>query len=158
MPLNYNKVTVAGTLTRDPEIKYTPKGLAIAEIGMAINHVYHTDAGEKREEVTFVDITCFGKTAEVIGKHSKKGHCILIDGHLRLESWDDKQSGQKRSKLKIIGDHMSFVSRPARDKGEGEGEEPGEGKPSSPPPRRPAAPPPRQQDPDLDQPEDDIPF
>ena len=82
---NFNKVILAGNLTRDPELRYTPKGLAIAKIGLAINRSWKAETGEAKEEVTFVDIDAFGKQAETIGQYLKKGRPILVEGRLRLE-------------------------------------------------------------------------
>ena len=106
---NLNKVMLMGTLTRDPEVKYLPKGTAVAQIGMAINREYKTDAGEKREEVTFVDVEFFGRTAEVVGEYLKKGRPVFVEGRLKLDTWDDKQTGQKRSKLKVMGEKVEFL-------------------------------------------------
>jgi single-strand DNA-binding protein len=152
---SFNKVILLGNLTRDPELKYTPKGTAVAQIGLAVNRVYSNDQGEKVEEVTFVDVDLFGRTAEIANEYLRKGRPVLIEGRLKLDSWDDKQTGQKRSRLKIIGEAMQLLG--SRDNAGG-GEEQREGRSSAPPPRRPNAPPPKAQDPDLDQPEDDIPF
>jgi single-strand DNA-binding protein len=149
---SFNKVILLGNLTRDPELKYTPKGTAVAQIGLAVNRVYSNDQGEKVEEVTFVDVDLFGRTAEIANEYLRKGRPVLIEGRLKLDTWDDKQTGQKRSRLKIIGEAMQLLG--GRDNSGGGGEERG----SAPPPRRPNAPPPKAQDPDLDQPEDDIPF
>ena len=96
---SYNKVMIIGNLTRDPEIKYTPKGTAIADIGLAVNRNYTTDSGEKREEVTFIDVTLWGRVAEIVGEYCKKGRPLFVEGRLQLDSWDDKATGQKRSKL-----------------------------------------------------------
>lgn len=104
-----NKVMLIGNLTRDPVVKSTPKGTLIADIGLAINRNYTTASGEKREEVTFVDIELWEKLAELAEKYLKKGKSVYIEGTLRLDSWDDKQSGQKRSKLKVRGEHMQFL-------------------------------------------------
>ena len=160
---NLNKVMLMGNLTRDPEIKYTPKGTAIANFGLAVNRNYTTEGGEKREEVTFIDLEAFGRTAEVIGEYFKKGRPIFIEGRLKLDSWDDKQTGQKKSKLRVIVDSFEFLG--SREGGGGGGGEHGEGRSearpqqSRPPAGRPATPPPRPPaDPDLDAPEDDIPF
>lgn len=106
---SFNKVILLGNLTRDPEVRYTPKGSAVAEVGMAVNRVYTTDGGEKREETTFVDVTLWGRTAEIAGEYLKKGRPVLIEGRLQLDSWDDKQSGQKRSKLKVVGESMQLL-------------------------------------------------
>ena len=96
---SFNKVILMGNLTRDPELRYTPKGTAIAKIGLAVNRVWTNEAGEKKEEVTFVDVEVFGRTAENIGQYMRKGRPILIEGRLKLDQWDDKQTGQKRSGL-----------------------------------------------------------
>lgn len=110
---SFNKVLLLGNLTRDPEVRYTPKGSAVADLGIAVNRQYTLDNGEKREEVTFVDVTFWGRTAEVAGEYLKKGRPIFIEGRLQLDTWDDKQSGQKRSKLKVIGETMQMLgSRP----------------------------------------------
>src|SRR5881628_1021268 len=106
---SFNKVILLGNVTRDPEIRYTPKGTAVTELGMAVNRVYSTDSGEKREETTFVDVTLWGRTAEIAGEYLKKGRPIFIEGRLQLDTWDDKQSGQKRSKLRVIGETMQLL-------------------------------------------------
>lgn len=118
---NVNKVILIGNLTRDPEVKYTPKGSAVSELGLAINRFYSTDNGERREETTFVDVTLWGKQAELAGEYLKKGRSVYIEGRLQLDTWDDKQSGQKRSKLRVVGETMQFLDR------KGQGEEGGSG-------------------------------
>ena len=123
---SYNKVLLLGNLTRDPEVRYTPKGSAVADLGIAVNRQYTLDTGEKREEVTFVDVTFWGRTAEIAGEYLKKGRSVFIEGRLQLDTWDDKQSGQKRSKLKVIGEMMQMLgARPGGAAGgdEGGGEE-----------------------------------
>lgn len=121
---SYNKVFLLGNLTRDPEVRYTPKGSAVADLGIAVNRQYTLDTGEKREEVTFVDVTFWGRTAEVAGEYLKKGRSVFIEGRLQLDTWDDKQSGQKRSKLKVIGEGMQMLgSRPGSSGGGDEAEE-----------------------------------
>ena len=109
MSASYNKVFLLGNLTRDPEVRYTPKGSAVTDLGIAVNRQYTLDTGEKREEVTFVDVTFWGRTAEVAGEYLKKGRSVFIEGRLQLDTWDDKQSGQKRSKLKVIGEMMQML-------------------------------------------------
>ena len=106
---NFNKVILAGNLTRDPELRYTPKGTAVAKIGLAINRKWRSETGEMKEETTFVDVDCFGKTAETVGQYLKKGRPILIEGRLRYETWEDKQSGQKRSKLGVVMESFQFI-------------------------------------------------
>ena len=97
---NYNKVILIGNLTRDPELRYTPKGTAVAKIGLAINRTWRSETGEMKEETTFVDVDAFGRQAETLGQYMKKGRPIMIEGRLRLDTWEDKQTNQKRSKLK----------------------------------------------------------
>lgn len=149
-----NKVLIIGNLTRDPEVKYTPKGTAICDIGLAVNRNYTTDSGEKREEVTFIDVTLWGRVAEVCSEYCKKGAPLFVEGRLNLETWDDKQTGQKRSKLKVVGENIQLLGS----KGEAKSDTPQRPQTQS-QGRRPSAPPPRPPvDPDLDAPEDDIPF
>jgi len=106
---NFNKVILAGNLTRDPELRYTPKGTAIAKIGLAINRSWKTETGETREEVTFVDVDAFGRQAEVISQYLKKGRPILVEGRLKLDTWDDKQTGQKKSRLGVVLEAFQFL-------------------------------------------------
>jgi single-strand DNA-binding protein len=106
---SFNKVLLLGNLTRDPEVRYTPKGSAVTDLAIAVNRQYTLDNGEKREEVTYVDVTFWGRTAEVAGEYLRKGRPVFIEGRLQLDTWDDKQSGQKRSKLKVIGETMQML-------------------------------------------------
>ena len=103
---SFNKVILLGNLTRDPEVRYTPKGTAVTELGMAVNRVYTAENGEKREETTFVDVTLWGRTAEIAGEYLKKGRPVFIEGRLQLDSWEDKQSGQKRSRLRVVAEGL----------------------------------------------------
>ena len=106
---NFNKVILAGNLTRDPELRYTPKGVAIAKIGLAINRTWKTETGEAKEEVTFVDVDAFGRQAEVIAQYMKKGRPFLVEGRLKLDQWEDKNTHQKQSKLKVVLEGFSFI-------------------------------------------------
>ena len=157
---NLNKVMLMGNLTRDPEIKYTPKGTAIANFGIAINRVFTPEGGEKREEVTFIDLEAFGRTAEVIGEYFKKGRPIFIEGRLKLDQWDDKTTGKKMSKLRVVVDSFEVLGTREGGGGEGGGSAPsGEPRSSAPPQRRaPSSPPRPPADPDLDVQADDVPF
>jgi len=150
---SYNKVILVGNLTRDPELRYTPKGMAIAKIGLAVNRNWTSESGEKKEEVTFVDVDIFGRTAENVAQYMKKGRPILIEGRLRLDQWDDKQTGQKRSKLGVVAETVQFLGSPT---GGGGGEGGGEA------PRRAAAPsapaPSSAAEPDMPPADDDVPF
>jgi single-strand DNA-binding protein len=120
---NFNKVILAGNLTRDPELRYTPKGTAIAKIGLAINRKWRSETGEMKDETTFVDVDCFGKTAETVGQYLKKGRPILVEGRLRYETWEDKQSGAKRSKLGVVMESFQFMDSGRTGEG-GEGSTP----------------------------------
>ena len=145
---SFNKVILVGNLTRDPEIRYTPKGSAVCDLGLAVNRQYSLENGEKREEVTFVDVVLWARLAEIAGEYLKKGRPVLIEGRLQLDSWDDKQSGQKRSKLRVIGETMQLLGgRPGGGGGDGEegmsggsdrGERPTSRPRSSTPPPKPA--------------------
>ena len=106
---NLNKVQLIGNITRDPEVKYTPKGSAVTDLGLAINRFYTTETGEKREEVTFVDVTLWGRQAEIAGEYCKKGRPVYVEGRLQLDSWEDKTTGQKRNKLRVVGDSMQLL-------------------------------------------------
>ena len=117
---SFNKVILMGNLTRDPELRYTPKGTAIAKLGLAVNRVWTNEAGEKKEEVTFVDVDVFGRTAENVGQYMRKGRPILIEGRLKLDQWDDKQTGQKKSKLGVVAETVQFLGS-APGAGEGGG-------------------------------------
>ena len=118
---SFNKVVLVGNLTRDPELRYTPKGTAIAKIGLAVNRVWTNEAGEKKEEVTFVDVDVFGRTAENVGQYMRKGRPILIEGRLKLDQWDDKQTGQKKSKLGVVAETVQFLGSASGGEGGGGG-------------------------------------
>ena len=129
---SFNKVILVGNLTRDPELRYTPKGTAIAKIGVSVNRVWTTETGEKKEEVTFVDVDVFGRTAENVGQYMRKGRPMLVEGRLKLDQWDDKQTGQKKSKLGVVAETVQFLGSAP---GAGEG-----AAPAAPRAQRPAAP------------------
>ncbi|MDQ6621952.1 MAG: single-stranded DNA-binding protein [Verrucomicrobiota bacterium] len=154
---SFNKVILVGNLTRDPEVRYTPKGSAVCDLALAVNRQYSLEGGEKREEVTYVDVVLWARLAEIAGEYLKKGRPVLIEGRLQLDSWDDKQSGQKRSKLRVVGETMQLLgSRPSGGSGGGDSEE---AMSSAPPPRssgRSSTPPPRPAPAEAD--DDEIPF
>jgi len=141
---NLNRVLLIGNLTRDPDVRYTPKGTAVADLSMAINRFLKSDDGDQKEEVTYVDVTLWARLAEISGQFLKKGKPVFIEGRLHLDTWDDKQTGQKRSRLRVIGESMQLLaprngnSQPAA--------------PSDPALRT------QRQDPGLDVEPDDIPF
>jgi single-strand DNA-binding protein len=107
---NLNKVMIIGNVTRDPEIKYTPQGRAVTDLSVAVNRTYKVGE-EKREEVTYVEVTLWGRTAETAGEYCKKGRAVFIEGRLQLDSWEDKTTGQKRNKLRVVGDDYQLLDR-----------------------------------------------
>jgi single-strand DNA-binding protein len=137
---SFNKVILLGNLTRDPEVRYTPKGSAVCDLGLAVNRQYTLESGEKREEVTFVDVVLWSRLAEIAGEYLKKGRPVFIEGRLQMDSWDDKQTGQKRTKLRVIGETMQLLgSRPSAAAGNGGDEPPRSGAKAAPPPKPAAA-------------------
>jgi single-strand DNA-binding protein len=106
-----NKVFLIGNLTRDPELRVTPKGTAICQFGLAVNRQYKDDSGQTRDETTFVDIEAWGKQGELVSKYLTKGSPAMVEGRLRLDQWEDKTSGQKRSRLKVVLDNVQFLGR-----------------------------------------------
>ena len=136
-----NKVILIGNLTRDPEIRYTPKGSAVCDLGLAVNRRYTTESGERQEEVTFLDVVLWGKQAELAGQYLHKGRSVFIEDRLQMDTWEDKASGQKRSKIKIVSENMQFIDSKGGGggpRGGGGGEHDEEGGAPSRPPARPA--------------------
>jgi single-strand DNA-binding protein len=115
---SFNKVILAGNLTRDPEVRYSPKGIAIAKIGLAVNRTWRNEAGETKEEVTFVDVDAFGRQAEVISQYLRKGRALLVEGRLKQDTWEDKNTHQKQSKLKVVLESFSFIDSRGGEGGE----------------------------------------
>lgn len=113
---SYNKVILMGNLTRDVEVRQVGSGNAVAQIGLAVNRSYTPKGGEKREETTFIDCEAWGRTAEVMAQYLSKGRPVFIEGRLKLDTWQDKESGQNRSKLKVVVESFQFVGD--RDGGE----------------------------------------
>ena len=151
---NFNKVILAGNLTRDPELRYTPKGTAVAQITLALNRKWKTETGEMREEVSFIDVDAFGRQAEVIGQYLKKGRPFLVEGRLKQDTWEDKNTKQKQSKVKVILESFSFIDGSRPDAGGG-----GEAPRSRPAASAPAAVPTPDSEPDVAPHEgDDVPF
>lgn len=107
---NLNKVMLIGTLTRDPELRYTPKGTAVADMSLALNRSYKTSEGQRKEETTFVEVSLWGRQAELASEYLKKGKSAYVEGRLSLETWEDKQTGTKRSRLCVIGETVQFLS------------------------------------------------
>jgi len=116
---SYNKVLLLGNLTRDPEMRVTPKGTAVCQFGLAVNRQFKDESGQMREEVTFVDLEAWGKQAETIAKYMTKGRPLFVEGRLKLDQWDDKATGQKRSKIKVVLENFQFIG--GREQGAGPG-------------------------------------
>lgn len=163
---NFNRVILVGNLTRDPEIRYTPSGTAITHFGLAVNRTWRSQEGDSREEVCFIDITAWGRVGEIISEYRSKGDPILIEGRLRMESWQG-QDGQKRTKHVVVVENFQFLNRGARGEGDarGEGGAPAEGPPPGRPRQNRSEPPPQEpqqegnaQGGDGDFGGDDIPF
>ncbi|HTG43994.1 MAG TPA: single-stranded DNA-binding protein [Verrucomicrobiae bacterium] len=154
---SFNKVILMGNLTRDPELRYTPKGMAIARITLAVNRQWKSETGEQKEEVAFIDVDAWGRSAETIAQYVKKGRPLLIEGRLRQDTWDDKQTGKKQSKILVTMESFKFVDSGQREGGPSGGFENA--------PRRATAPvaaAPAQAEPSSDEPpmpsDDDVPF
>jgi single-strand DNA-binding protein len=129
-----------GNLTRDPEVKYTPKGTAVCDLGLAVNETYKTQDGTMKETVTFIDVEVWGRTAENCKQYLAKGRPVFIEGSLKLEQWEDKETQKKRSKLKVRASRVQFLGGGQRDGASGGGgqrssgstaPEPGAGRPAS---------------------------
>lgn len=176
-----NKVFLIGRLTHDPELRYTPNGAAVSDLRLATSRVYSTKEGDRREETLYIDITVWNRQAENCCQYLKKGSQIHVDGFLKMDSWEDRNTGEKRTKIRVEGDRVQFLDSrrggedsggssarseaefdspqareprraPAGDSKENAGENgSGTPRPYTPPPRRPA---PSQEE----QADDDIPF
>lgn len=145
--MNFNLVMLGGRLTADIEIRYLPSGTAVTDFNIAVNRVWKDTQGAKKEEVTFAGCTAFGKTAENIGKFFSKGDSIFVQGRLKQESWDDKTTGKKQTKTKVVVESFEFIEgkkQPAQTTKP----EPGDGQPPQALPTNPG--------PDLDS--DSVPF
>ena len=154
---SFNKVILAGNLTRDPELRYTPQGRAVARITLAVNRTWKNETGETKEEVSFVDVDVWGRQAEVISQYMKKGRPLLVEGRLKQDTWEDKNTKQKQSKLKVVLEGFTFID--TRGAAEGAPPEAPRARVAAPAPAAPASaapeaaegePPPHE--------EDDVPF
>ncbi|HSG71851.1 MAG TPA: single-stranded DNA-binding protein [Planctomycetaceae bacterium] len=160
---SFNKVILVGNLTRDPQVRYTPSGSAVTDIGLAVSRTwFDKQTNSRKEDTTFVDVTLWGRTAEVAGEYLSKGRSVLIEGRLQLDQWDDKETGQKRSKLKVIGENMTMLGSGGGGGGKGGGQPSGAAQSSG--PQDSSGPPPESYAGDPaqsfydDGPADDVPF
>lgn len=110
MSVSFNKSILLGNLTRDPEVRFLPSGTAVASFAIAVNRKFK-QGDETKEEVSYLDIVVFGKTAENCGQYLGKGDAVLIDGRLQQRRWDDKESGQKRSKVEVVAEKVTFMPK-----------------------------------------------
>ena len=131
MAVNFNKVFVAGNLTRDPQVRFFANERAVADIGIACNRRWRDRDGNQQEETTFVDVECWGRTAELVGQYLAKGRACLVEGRLKLDQWEDKD-GNKRSKLKVVADTVQFLDGPGGSGGGRSGDSQGESSGSAP--------------------------
>lgn len=164
---NFNKIILLGNLTRDPQLRYLPSQMAVVEFGLAVNHRFRNKNGEDREEVCFVDVTAFGRQAEVINQYCQKGRPLLVEGRLKYDTWEDKQGGGKRSKHSVVVDNFQLLGgAQGAGGGGGPGFDEGEQRPQRAPARGPQQRPPARQPAAPEQPygeeeqfkDDDIPF
>ena len=151
---SFNKVILAGNLTRDPELRYTPKGTAVARITLAVNRTWKSESGESKEEVSFVDVDVWGRQAEVISQYMKKGRPLLVEGRLKQDTWEDKNTKQKQSKLKVVLESFSFIDSNRGDSGGGGSAEAPRSRPAATSP----APAPEGGEADAPPEGDDVPF
>ena len=98
-----------GNLTRKPVLRRTPKGTSVTDVGLAINRYFSQDDGQRREETTFVDVTLWGRQAEIVCDYCDKGRPLYVEGRLNLDSWEDKTSGEQRTKLKVVGENIQLL-------------------------------------------------
>ncbi len=116
---NLNKVMLIGNLTRDPELRVTPKGTAICTFSLAVNRKFKDESGGEREEVTYIDIEAWGKAGENISKYCTKGRPLFVEGRLRLDQWEDKNTKEKRSRMKVVCENFQFLGGGRSEGGEG---------------------------------------
>jgi single-strand DNA-binding protein len=159
---NLNKVMLIGNLTRDPELRVTPKGTAICTFSLAVNRKFRDESGADREEVTYVDIEAWGKAGENISKYCTKGRPLFVEGRLRLDQWEDKNTKEKRSRMKVVCENFQFLGSGggggARGGDAGNGGEGGESRYNSPAPRNTAARPATPAQPEQESLDEDVPF
>jgi single-strand DNA-binding protein len=136
---NINRVFLAGNLTRDPQVRFLANEKAVAEFGLAINRKFKAGDGSLKEETTFVDIEVWGRTAELCSQYLTKGRGCFVEGRLKLDTWEDKKDGSKRSKLRVVADNVQFLDG-GKGRGAGDAGEGGDAAPAPARPSRPASP------------------
>lgn len=124
---NLNKVLLIGNLTRDPELRHTPKRTAICSFSLAINRKFRDESGGDREEVTYIDVEAWGKAGENIAKYCSKGRPLFVEGRLRLDQWEDKTTKEKRSRIKVVCENFQFLGTKPENSGAAEDPDSGRG-------------------------------
>jgi single-strand DNA-binding protein len=124
--VSFNSVVLCGHMTRDPELRYTPQGVAVCDFAIAVNRRFTRKDGEKVEQVAFVEVTAWSRLAEIAAEFLKKGRALLVSGHLAQDRWEDPSSGQKRSKLRVVADTLQFLGSGSKDDAAPAGEVPAE--------------------------------
>jgi single-strand DNA-binding protein len=119
---NHNKVQLIGRLTKDPELRHTTNGTAVTEISLAINREFNTADGSRRKEACFVDVVFWARKAEVIAEYCKTGSELFIEGRLELDQWENSETGQKRSRLRVVCEGFQFLDKGRRENGDGDGD------------------------------------
>jgi single-strand DNA-binding protein len=153
---SYNKVILVGNLTRDPELRHIPSGTAVTDLGLAVNRTWtDRNTNQRSEETTFVDVTCWGRTAEIACEYLRKGRPVLVEGRLQMDEWNDRETGAKRTKLKVVCDSMQMLG--SRNEGSSGGGEGGGGGTSYQPPPQSDEPQPAS-NPAANPPDDEVPF
>tara|TARA_B100000029_G_scaffold486656_1_gene541246 strand:- start:6230 stop:6694 length:465 start_codon:yes stop_codon:yes gene_type:complete len=152
---SYNKVILVGNLTRDPELRHIPSGTAVTDLGLAVNRTWtDRNTNQRNEETTFVDVTCWGRTAEIACEYLRKGRPVLVEGRLQMDEWNDRETGAKRTKLKVVCDNMQMLG--SRNEGNSGGGGGGGASYQPPPqsdgPQQPAS------NPVVNPPDDEVPF
>ena len=155
---SYNKVILVGNLTRDPELRHIPSGTAVTDLGLAVNRTWtDRNTNQRNEETTFVDVTCWGRTAEIACEYLRKGRPVLVEGRLQMDEWNDRETGAKRTKLKVVCDNMQMLGSRNEGNSGGGGGGGGGGASYQPPPQsdgpqQPAS------NPVVNPPDDEVPF
>jgi single-strand DNA-binding protein len=150
---SYNKVILVGNLTRDPELRHIPSGTAVTDLGLAVNRTWtDRNTNQRSEETTFVDVTCWGRTAEIACEYLRKGRPVLVEGRLQMDEWNDRETGAKRTKLKVVCDNMQMLGSRNEGNSGGGGGGSYQPPPQSDGPQQPAS------NPVVNPPDDEVPF
>ncbi|HCK51816.1 MAG TPA: single-stranded DNA-binding protein [Planctomycetaceae bacterium] len=150
---SYNKVILVGNLTRDPELRHIPSGTAVTDLGLAVNRTWtDRNTNQRNEETTFVDVTCWGRTAEIACEYLRKGRPVLVEGRLQMDEWNDRETGAKRTKLKVVCDNMQMLGSRNEGNSGGGGGGSYQPPPQSDGPQQPAS------NPVVNPPDDEVPF